>query len=233
MNKPMSIEKQQLHRTAYFRNPRTEMLKYVPSGVTRILEVGCGSGVFGAALRERQRLAGEARAHMIGLELEPAAADLARGTFDQVIAGYFFDQVPTLQSGTFDCVVGNDVVEHLTDPWRALAQLHRLLCPGGRLVLSLPNIRFWGVVKDLVWNGGWKYADDGVLDRTHLRFFTRSSIESLLRDSAFEDVSVEGINSQLSGWKVDSVNLVTGGRFNDMRYLQFAACASRPLGADR
>ncbi len=223
----MSTENQRPPDDNYFRNARTEMLKYVPLDVARILEVGCGSGIFGAALRERQQQARRPRSHMTGLELDSGAAATARNIFDQVLVGDFFEQVPTLDTGTFDCVIGNDVVEHLTDPWRALSLLRQLLTPGGHLVLSLPNIRFWGVMKDLVWHGAWNYADDGILDRTHLRFFTRSSIDDLLRKTGFTNVSIEGINSQLSGWKVDAVNTLTARRFDDMRFLQFAAHATR------
>lgn len=211
----------------YFRNLRTEMLQFVPDEAEQILEIGCGAGAFGAALRERQRQVGRPPLRMTGLELDPDAAAIARQTFDQVLAGDFYELAPTLAPDSFDCIVGNDVVEHLADPWRALVQLRQLLRPGGRLVLSLPNVRFWGVVKDLVWHGAWNYAEDGILDRTHLRFFTRSSIERLLRDTEFDAINVEGINPQLSGWKVRWLNALTGRRFDDMRYLQFAAHAKR------
>lgn len=211
----------------YFHHARPEMLRFVPLDASRILEIGCGAGAFGSSLQARRQRAARPRAQLIGLELDPAAAERARSTFDQVLVGDFYKIVPTLAQQRFDCIIGNDVIEHLVDPWLALTQLRQLLDPGGRLVLSLPNVRFWGVVKDLLWRGAWQYADAGILDRTHLRFFTRSSIDELLRRTKFIDVSIEGINPQLSGWKVSAANALTARRFDDMRYLQFAVHATR------
>lgn len=146
-----------------------------------------------------------------------------------MLVGDFYKIIPTLEPDSFDCIIGNDVIEHLVDPWLALSHLRQLLKPGGRIVLSLPNVRFWGVVKGLALHGSWEYADDGILDRTHLRFFSRSSIEALLKKTGFNAISVEGINPQLAGLKISLVNTLTARRFDDMRYLQFAACASRPI----
>jgi 2-polyprenyl-3-methyl-5-hydroxy-6-metoxy-1,4-benzoquinol methylase len=81
-----------------------------------------------------------------------------------------------LPEEAFDCIVCNDVLEHLITPWQVLGKLAILLKPGGHFVASIPNVQYWGVLKDLVFEGDWRYADEGVLDVTHLRFFTRRSI---------------------------------------------------------
>ena len=86
---------------------------------------------------------------------------------------------------TFDCVVCADVLEHIKDPWGALADLFGLLRPGGEIVVSIPNIRNLGVMAELA-AGDWAYQEAGILDRTHLRFFTRRSFRRALLGAGFE-----------------------------------------------
>jgi hypothetical protein len=101
--------------------------------------------------------------------------------------------------------------------------------PGGRLVASIPNVRYFFNVVDLAVHGRWDYTDEGILDRTHLRFFTRSSMTRLLEECGYDQVISAGINPTGSV-KFRLVNLLTLGRWSDMKYLQFAclAGAGRP-----
>lgn len=203
----------------YFANARDDVLGFVPDGVARVLEIGCGSGEFGAVLKRRGGVS------VVGVELVEAAAAIARERLDQVIAADVQHQDLDLPEQAFDCLVCNDVLEHLVDPWTVLARLRRHLAPGGWLVASIPNVRHQKVVRRLLWPGEWRYEDKGVLDRTHLRFFTRLSARALVESAGFGIVREEGMHpSKFPVW-LRAINALAGGAFDDMRYLQFVFVA--------
>ena len=203
----------------YFANPRAEMLRFLPPGIGRVLELGCGSGAFGAALKR------EGVREVVGIEYVPAAAEAARARLDRVLAADVERDALDLPAGAFDCLVCNDVLEHLADPWSALKKLRPALRAGGWLVASIPNVRHHKVVRHLIWPGQWRYEDDGILDRTHLRFFTRESARELVESAGFAIERVEGINpTGLPLW-LRAINGTLLGELDDMRYLQFAIVA--------
>jgi len=212
----------------YYNAQRREMLAFVPRDVRRVLEVGCGEGRFGAKLkRERAELGIDL--HVTGIEIDRERAAVATSQLDHVIVANLDQDELDLPEEAFDCIVCNDVLEHLVTPWQVLEKLEILLKPGGHVVASIPNVQFWGVLKGLVFEGDWRYADEGVLDVTHLRFFTRRSIKRMFEEAGFESVELTGINSHVRGWKFDLLRLLSGGRLSDIQYLQFAVVASRPM----
>ncbi len=166
----------------YFRYPRADVVELVPRDRVRILDVGCAAGLVGEALKRRQPC------EVVGIEREPAAAAEARRRLDEVIVADLEDATldwPARLGGRhFDCVIYADVLEHLRDPWSLLAAQRALLAPGGVLVVSVPNVRHYRVVLGLL-RGRWRYEDEGVLDRTHLRFFTRASLLELLAGAGY------------------------------------------------
>ena len=132
--------------------------------------MGCGRGGFGATLR--QTLGPGAR--IVGIEPVASQAERARSAgFDEVVCDYFPTQDTSL--GTFDLVCFNDVLEHLVDPWQVLRETQDWLTPGGHVLAAIPNIQYWPAIIDL-FNGRWDYTESGLMDRTHLRFFTRKTI---------------------------------------------------------
>jgi 2-polyprenyl-3-methyl-5-hydroxy-6-metoxy-1,4-benzoquinol methylase len=205
------------------------MLGFVPDDAAVLLEVGCGSGAFAEGLRE-QRTAADARVEIWGVEMDETAARRASEHLDHVLHGDFAAVRKDLPAGHFDCVVLNDVIEHVLEPGDLLQSLRPLLKPGGFLVASIPNVRYFFNVVDLAVHGRWDYTDEGILDRTHLRFFTRSSMIRLLEESGFSVEKTAGINPTGS-LKFRLANLLTLGRWSDMQYLQFAclARAVRPV----
>ena len=200
--------------------PRHEMVPFIPKGAVRVLDVGCSRGRFGITLHEA-----DPTRRLFGIEPDPdAVAEAEAGAaYEQVVCGSFPEDLPGGQ--TFDCIVFNDVLEHVVDPWTTLARSTEFLAPGGRIVASIPNIRHYIVVRDLLLRGRWEYADWGVLDRTHLRFFTRSSIEELF---ASADLAIETL-APINPITVRRAALLVGP-FRDMRYPQFAVVA-RPRAA--
>jgi SAM-dependent methyltransferase len=147
----------------------------VPTTARRILDVGCAAGAVGRGLKARQPC------EVTGIEYDPAMAEMARSVLDQVYTGDAAEMIPSLARAYFDCIILADVLEHLPDPARVLADLGPTLAPGGQLVMSIPNVRHWSVVRNLL-EGRWDYEEAGLLDRTHLRFFTRLSFENMLRE---------------------------------------------------
>lgn len=206
-------------RPQYFDGPRKEMLEFVPTDARRILEIGCGDGRFAASLKARGPV------EITGVELNAEAAARARERMDRVHVADLEAAPPVLPAAHFDCLICNDVLEHLRDPWAVLRHLRGSLAPGAKVVASLPNLRFLQVMKDLVLRGDFSYQDEGVLDRTHLRFFTRSTLNRLFVDTGYEVLRLQGINSRVRGWKFDLLDRLTGGRVDDMRYVQFAVVA--------
>ncbi len=173
---------------AYYRNERPEIAGLVPDDARRVLDVGCGAGGLGRALKRR------APREVVGIELNPAAAAAARRHLDEVLEADLdhLDALPWAEA-SFDCIVCADVLEHLRDPGRALAVLRRYLAPGGLLIASLPNVRHASVLLPLLVEGRWRYQEEGILDRTHLRFFTLEEIPALFEAAGF---TVQGIDAR-------------------------------------
>lgn len=213
-------------RKDYFDYERAEMLRFVPTACRRILDVGCGSGGFGAAIRNR------APAEVWGIEPDVHSADKATRKLDKAIQGSFSPDL-NLPTHYFDCIVFNDVLEHLLNPASALQLAGSLLSDGGVVVASIPNIGHFPIVWRLAVRGEWEYKERGILDRTHLRFFTRSSIRKLLQENGFQVERIEGINAWFKMdegdqrlWRIYwPLSFIPAAGIHDMRYLQFALVA--------
>jgi SAM-dependent methyltransferase len=210
----------------YFECPRPEMLEYVPSLCRRVLDVGCGTGNFGASIRKRTGC------KVWGVESSAGSIQKAEQNLDKVFHGYFGPELD-LPSGYFDCIVFNDVLEHMLDPASALVLARALLGSGGCIVASIPNIRQFPTVWKLVIRGDWEYQEVGILDKTHLRFFTRLSIMHLFQGAGLEIQRIDGINPFCSNGSGDKVlwrryslfSWLPINRIKDMRYQQFAIVA--------
>ena len=167
------------------------MLPFVPSTARCILDVGCGRGGFGYALRES-----DPTRTIWAVESETDFAATASAHYDEMVVGVFPEALSTDPSPPrFDCIVFNDVLEHQVDPWETLRTTKQLLTADGTVVASIPNVRNLRTVFDLAVRGDWTYVEMGVLDRTHLRFFTRRTTVALFEDSGYEVEALAGINA--------------------------------------
>jgi 2-polyprenyl-3-methyl-5-hydroxy-6-metoxy-1,4-benzoquinol methylase/glycosyltransferase involved in cell wall biosynthesis len=172
-------------------NPKSTDITIVESvgNNKRVLELGCASGHMSQVFRSNG-------CSVVGVEINPAAADLAAAACERVIVADLdymdFDQ--ELGSDRFDVIVAADVLEHLKDPECVLRALKKFLTPAGYLVTSIPNIAHLSVRLALL-SGRFPYGDGGLLDRTHLRFFTRQTAEELLENSGFAVGHVERIEN--------------------------------------
>ncbi len=173
-----------VQQTSYFQNDRHELLPLFPSGIRKILEVGCGDGLLGRSLRQNGM-------EVWGIERDPEAAERAKQHLDQVFCADLEHWDPPFEPAFFDCLIFADILEHLRDPWSLLREYRRTLKPGGYVVSSIPNIRYYRTLRDLAFRGRWEYAESGILDRTHLRFFTLASIRSMFEQSGFRILKIE------------------------------------------
>jgi len=202
----------------YYGEVRSDVLPHVPEGARRVLEVGCGRGLTGELLRR------ERDAHVTGVELNPVVAREATSRLDRVIAGDVEDPGPAAEiaaGGPYDLVLALELFEHLAYPEGFLRRAAGWLAPGGTILLSTPNVGHHSVVEDLL-AGRWDYLPIGLLCYTHLRFFTRRTLEDWLARLGFEDFGLipqltegsrrlESLCSQEDGLELDRESLRTKG----------------------
>ncbi len=174
----------------YYGEVRSDILPFVPAGAREVLEVGCGRGVTGQLLQEKLGC------RVTGVELNPVVAREAAKHLHRVIQG----DVQELEiEGGYDAVLGLEVVEHLVEAEAFLARIKKLLAPGGRAILSIPNVGHYSIVEDLI-AGRWDYLPIGLLCYTHYRFFTRKTLEDWLRRAGIERFELVPQKTELPGW---------------------------------
>lgn len=168
----------------YYEEPRPEIAALVTAPDARVLDVGCGGGALGAALKVR------GAAYVAGIELQPEAAAVARGRLDKLVQGSAVDGELPFSEAEFDYLIFADVLEHLPEPDQVLQRYLPFLKQDGTVIVSVPNYRFYWVLLRLMLDR-WEYTDSGVRDRTHLRIFTRHNLLAMLRDNG---LAVERLN---------------------------------------
>ena len=179
-----------MNRPAYYQQQRRDMRGYLPENPRRVLEIGCGEGAFSASIVGAKE--------KWGVEPNTAAAQIAAGRLDHVLTGRFDTVSDRLPRHHFDLVVCNDVIEHMEDHDRFLQDIRAYIAEGGVLVGSVPNIRNYKILFDLLFLGDWRYQDSGIMDRTHLRFFTQSSLRRSLVQAGYRIEILRGMNGSLS-----------------------------------
>lgn len=178
----------QPERVGYFGNVNPDLLALIPLTARHVLELGCGMGAVARAFRERRMTI-----RWSGIELNSAAADVARHSIDAVLCA----DVELLSDSTLESFLGEapdvlvlgDVLEHLRDPWEVLRRLVHKLAPGGSVIACIPNVAHWSMF-DRMLRGNWFYEEQGLLDNTHLRFFTRESAQRMLESAGLSVVKV-------------------------------------------
>jgi 2-polyprenyl-3-methyl-5-hydroxy-6-metoxy-1,4-benzoquinol methylase len=165
----------------YYDNPRPDIERLVEPHGRAVLDVGCGAGVLGLALKAA------GASEVAGIEFDGASARLAEKRLDAFVHGDVGSVELPFYRGQFDYLIFADVLEHLPDPEAVLQRVLPFMKPDGRVVVSVPNMRFLPVLLKLIFDR-WSYTDAGVRDRTHLRIFTRRSLVRMLRS---QGLSVE------------------------------------------
>lgn len=206
---------------------RSELVAFIPSGARRLLDVGCGVGKYGEEAGARRP-----ELELWAIEPDPAHADVASRHFHTLVHGFFPQAATQVPRGHFDVVTFNDVLEHLVEPGEALEATKALLTHDGCVVASIPNVRHRSVVWPLLRHGTWDYEPTGLLDYTHLRFFTRSSMVRLFEERGWRVDSVEGVNLRWD-WRDSSperrklrlLRRVMGSRLDAFFFVQYVVTA--------
>jgi 2-polyprenyl-3-methyl-5-hydroxy-6-metoxy-1,4-benzoquinol methylase len=189
---------------SYYNFEKSRIAALIPEGSHRILDIGCAAGRLGRKLRASNKAV-----ELVGVEIFAEAAEEASKYYDRVYQ-WDIELLEMPYNGHFDFVICGDILEHLHDPWRMVGKILTWLKPGGHLITSVPNIRYWRILRDLMIYGKWEYVADGILDNTHLRFFTKSSFVKLMREQGFK---IEYEAMVINGKKQNLFNRLTFGMF--------------------
>jgi 2-polyprenyl-3-methyl-5-hydroxy-6-metoxy-1,4-benzoquinol methylase len=202
-------------------SPREDLAERVPEGARSVLDVGCSRGATAAALRER----GVER--IVGIEPDPEDAAAAARAYDRVFASRLEDVGEDLD-GAFDAILFGDVLEHLADPSDALCRVRPWLSARGAVVASVPNAGHWSVVADLL-RGRFDYVPYSVLSGTHLRLFTRRTLEDLFAASGYVAESVDTVELPPSPADAPRYERLAAfpGASGDLAAVEFIAVARR------
>lgn len=196
---------------------RPEMLKLLPQQAKKVLDVGCSNGHFGKSIKALNS------SEVWGIEPRKDVAARAQKYLDRVLAGPVEDLMDELPDEYFDAIYFNDVLEHLIEPEEILIKLKKKLRPDGVFILAIPNVRYFRNLRNLIFKRDWEYEDIGILDRTHLRFYTQKSILRMFQRLNFEVLHFEGINATKS-FRPYLYHILTFGVWGlDTKYLQFAS----------
>jgi len=202
----------------YFDYMRPEMAQFLPNEYSKVLEIGCNVGNF------RQFVSKSCE--YWGVEPFEAAAIVAKTRIDNVLVGFYDDVAKEIPDNYFDLVIANDVIEHMEQPWNFLQSIKKKMTANASLVLSIPNVRYYPNLRELLFNKNWKYIDSGILDITHLRFFTEKSIISLLSENEFEIEMMKGINPvKVRRWHLPNYWLAKIVFGADIKFIQFGVRA--------
>ena len=208
---------------SYFSHSRASILRLMGDvKPRRTLDVGCGKGLFSKLLKDSYHC------ETFGIEPDHASFQESIQVLDHSLQGSFQDCFPSLPKRSFDVVFFNDVLEHMVDPWHALQLSRQLLLPSSGIVIaSIPNFLWVDNIFKLLATKDWCYQDSGILDKTHLRFFTSQSIRRLFRDCGFDVLVLTSLVSASSlKWK--ALLNASFGLIDDFLVYQYGIVA-RPI----
>jgi len=206
-------------QSEYYTIDRSEMLDFLPNldGSSRVIEIGCGDANFLHKIKSQY-----------GCEcwgVEPYLLDknsiYIHSSVDRFLGVPIEDALDSIPINYFDLIILNDVIEHLQDPETILSGLKSRLTENGVILMSVPNFLFYGNVFEILVLKDFKYKDFGILDRTHLRFYTRKSLIETLENNDFKIINLSGINQEI-GVFYWLLNIFSFGYFRESKFLQFA-----------
>jgi 2-polyprenyl-3-methyl-5-hydroxy-6-metoxy-1,4-benzoquinol methylase len=208
----------------YFAATRSDILQLLPASVGRVLEIGCGTGQSLRWVREERKCAWTE-----GIEMHAPSATVANEIADRVQCGDAEEIIANVPAQSFNTILCLDSLEHLVDPWAMVNRAFEILVPGGLLLVSVPNVRHFSVVLPLLFAGAFRYRESGILDSTHLRFFTRLSAREMLTGAGFEilKTTATGLNVGSKAWIVNAATVGILRRFLEFQIVMLARATIR------
>lgn len=203
----------------YYELERPEMLGYVPDHAATLLDVGCGEGWFAKVAAEQKDL------EAWGVDFNEQSIDVASGILHKALCGDINQLLTDIPDNYFDCIVFNDLLEHIMDPYKLLVDIKKKLSPEGVIVASIPNLRYFRVLGQLLLKKDFKYAKKGVLDETHMRFFTQKSINRMFEEAGYHVQTLDPLNKSSSFKPLLAQLFTLGIAGSDIAYTQFAVVA--------
>ncbi len=202
--------------STYYKGIRNEIVPFLPQKYSKVLEIGCGNGGFRANVFDD--------CEYWGVEPFKEASDIAKERLDKVLVGTFDDVFNDLPDNYFDLVICNDVIEHMVDHHLFYNKIKDKCANDAYMVGSIPNVRYIGNLYDVIIKKDWEYQEKGILDNTHLRFFTLKSIKRDFANSQFHIEKLSGINKtsysirKFRGLKMILFRFLLG---KDSKFVQF------------
>ncbi len=218
----------------YYGYVRTDVTDYMSSYFlantiskknSNALEVGCGAGGTGKLIKEKFGIA-----KYVGVELVPEIAVKAEKNLDTAICGDFEKMIANnalsgVDENKYGLVLFLDTLEHMYDPWMVLKKVRNWMAEDGYLVISIPNAGHISVVKKLL-TDKFQYEKSGLLDLTHIRFFTFFTIKKMLEDSGYEIAGYTTLND-LAIFKIKLFNFLTFGVFKKQFVISYTMIAKK------
>ena len=167
---------------------RDDILRLIPGKARKILDVGCSIGGLGEQIKQKIR----SEVEVVGIDLDEQMAKVAKEKLDQVIIGDVekINLADHLAPNYFDCIIFADILEHLENPWDVLKNAISFLNNEGIIIASIPNVRHYTTIINLVIKGYWPYRERGIHDKNHLRFFALKNIREMFQNAGFKIVRI-------------------------------------------
>jgi 2-polyprenyl-3-methyl-5-hydroxy-6-metoxy-1,4-benzoquinol methylase len=183
----------------YHGKLRLEILPLIPDGINNLLDIGCGYGITAEYIKKNNYAK-----NVEGVEFNPEALKIAQTKLDSVFKVDLNQGNNPLAdiTGKYDCILLLDILEHLIDPKKILDSCKAILNDPGYVIISLPNIRHYTVLMPLIFKNNWEYSEEGILDKTHLRFFTLNSATKLIESAGFKVTTFSKNHSYYRGFKI-------------------------------
>ena len=199
----------------YFSQVRSEIEDLLPNYSEKTLDIGCGDGATLEWVKATKRCE-----KTYGIEISESSYLKAKKILDETLNINIEKEKNFFMKKKFDLILVLDVIEHLIDPWKFLNLIKSRLNEGGSIIISVPNIRHYSILKDLIFFGNWEYCQSGILDRTHLRFFTKKSLKKIFKKEKLNIEMLKKYPIDYSG-KAKILNKISFNLFSDFLTQQY------------
>ena len=201
--------------TEYYSSTRYEIEELLPDFSKNVLDIGCGEGSTLNWLKSNKKCE-----NIYGVEISEASCLKAKKILNEVVNINVEADVDLFPGKVFDLILILDTLEHLVNPWNFLKKIKSKLSDNGSIVISIPNIRHYSIIINLFIKGEWEYEESGILDNTHLRFFTKKSLFKIFEKSDLKIIQVKKYPIDFNG-KAKIFNSLSLGLFSDFLTQQY------------